>query len=1096
MLSRASYVAPSLLALAGIRLMSQVTQKSPSRVRRNLLVLLVILGIASGSLPSILGIPYVFSRLLQIMTPEMNLEIGSVSLGWFSRAVFYDVALRDAGGKTIGSAPTIHTERSLFDLLRNRSDLGKLTIDQPRLQMVLTENSSNLEQVFSDWSNGRETSASFFECEIQVIDGTIEIIDQVSKIEWQATHLEVNSHFGTLRQPTFSLSGSLESQDHPTGSLCLSLTADRLALPSDEQNLYEVEFEGMSLSYLQTICRRFLGHITLAGVVDGKVLVRHSACQDLILHIERFQSAAMAIGIPHFEQSEQLHLGPTEIQGMLSLDAKQLSCNGLTIDSPLIHGHVTAALERHTLQQLSELNVRDLNVLGALVTQKTNIHINLNVAQLAQCLPHTLRVREGLTIKRALVELILETKTVDGNRQLVGVLRTDDFVGISQGRNISWHTPCHAEVVIRDSTNGLMMETLSCDAGFAQATAQGSLNHGSITLNAQLDDFVDQAGRFIDLSGFVMQGEIDVHADWQGNFNKEVQLETKLLVKGLQFQIPHDFVHIAGSYDGTLQGVVNKEALRFQEAQVTVHDFELDTAAIAIIEPQIHFVSTGEWHFATRSFQSKETTFTSSALAFRSNDFRAQWRTNPELDIYLGFRGDLERLGRWLPEAYYPQHMRLVGESIGKLHLVHHTRQTTADFSVNLHDMTIAKTNPTRSLSAGTDPFHNASQQESITLLFEESLATTYGSICYDHSKKQLSIDQLAITPCRGLNFSITNSQLDLGKQRLVRIQGSTQYDLKALVSKLRNLVGADVNLSGVEEMPFLLEGCYAPTMVSGHSALAWDRADLFGFGFGAGNLDIRFDQSSLLFGNLEASVNEGTARLAPRVNLVPSPTLVLQKGRILENVVISAEMCQKWLRYVAPLLADATQAQGRFSLDLSELSVPLDNTSQSQIQGQLHIHRGQIGPGSMAYQIIALVKQVEDLLRRRLPRPLTQKSMPWIVLPTQDVTFSVVDGRVTHEDFQMLVGNVLLRTTGSIGFDHTLKMVVHIPIDDQWINGDRLLAGLRGTSLEIPIAGTVSEPRFDKRVIEQLGKQLLRGATRSLFEDELEKGLQKLFGS
>ena len=135
-------------------------------------------------------------------------------------------------------------------------------------------------------------------------------------------------------------------------------------------------------------------------------------------------------------------------------------------------------------------------------------------------------------------------------------------------------------------------------------------------------------------------------------------------------------------------------------------------------------------------------------------------------------------------------------------------------------------------------------------------------------------------------------------------------------------------------------------------------------------------------------------------------------------------------------------------------------------------------------------------LLRRRLPRPLTQESTPWVVLPTQDVTFSVVDGRVTHEDFQMLVGNVLIRTTGSIGFDHTLSMVVHIPIDDQWVNGDRLLAGLRGTIIEIPIAGTISEPRFDKRVIEQLGKQLLRGATRSLFEDELEKGLRKLFGS
>jgi hypothetical protein len=81
------------------------------------------------------------------------------------------------------------------------------------------------------------------------------------------------------------------------------------------------------------------------------------------------------------------------------------------------------------------------------------------------------------------------------------------------------------------------------------------------------------------------------------------------------------------------------------------------------------------------------------------------------------------------------------------------------------------------------------------------------------------------------------------------------------------------------------------------------------------------------------------------------------------------------------------------------------------------------------------------------------------------------------------------------VGFDESISLVLSVPIQDRWIERQKLLAGLRGQSLQIPITGTLRQPRMDQSALANLSAQLLQGAAGQAVGNELNRALDKLFG-
>ncbi|HLQ43312.1 MAG TPA: hypothetical protein VK137_01175, partial [Planctomycetaceae bacterium] len=232
------------------------------------------------------------------------------------------------------------------------------------------------------------------------------------------------------------------------------------------------------------------------------------------------------------------------------------------------------------------------------------------------------------------------------------------------------------------------------------------------------------------------------------------------------------------------------------------------------------------------------------------------------------------------------------------------------------------------------------------------------------------------------------------------------------------------------------------------------------------------------------------------RLDVDPS-LLVLPEEKVLDQVRLTPELCNQWLKFVAPLLADATQVDGKCSLDLAKGSLPLLSPTSGRLAGTLSVHQAAVRPGALAAEIVSAVEQVRSIIQRRSPRAGNSERV-LLEMPAQAVPFQLAEGRVAHQGATFVVSDVVVRTSGSVGLDDSLNLIAEIPIKDEWLGNVKALGSLKGKSVQIPISGTLSKPRMDGQVLANLARQMGRSAVENLLPDPtggaLQKGLDKLF--
>jgi hypothetical protein len=369
-----------------------------------------------------------------------------------------------------------------------------------------------------------------------------------------------------------------------------------------------------------------------------------------------------------------------------------------------------------------------------------------------------------------------------------------------------------------------------------------------------------------------------------------------------------------------------------------------------------------------------------------------------------------------------------------------------------------------------------------------------------------------------GAVVALTGQVSELSQSVKTELTGSTRIDFDRLSPRLASLLGPSVRIRGQMEKPLSLRGplrsgasvqpsdtrlVSRDTSVSSWkisdslqatAGLGWQSAQAWGFELAPGSIDARLEGQSLKIVPVDLSVSGGQLHLSPQIRLQHPMVMTLNPGALIDQVAITPTMCHSWIKYVAPLLADATAAEGRFSVRLARAEVPLQDISRANIEGSLAIHTAQVGPGPLAQEFLTLAQQIRTLLDSQsgAAQSLNGRTS-WITLPDQRVSFRVADGRVAHQDLQMQVGEVNIRTRGWVGFNQQLSMVAEVPIQDDWVAQRRWLAGLRGQKLQIPISGSLQRPYLDRRVLQNLSRDTLRGAAEGMIQQELQRQLEKL---
>ncbi|MFO0923044.1 MAG: hypothetical protein U0905_11225 [Pirellulales bacterium] len=329
--------------------------------------------------------------------------------------------------------------------------------------------------------------------------------------------------------------------------------------------------------------------------------------------------------------------------------------------------------------------------------------------------------------------------------------------------------------------------------------------------------------------------------------------------------------------------------------------------------------------------------------------------------------------------------------------------------------------------------------------------------------------------------------------------KGQMSYDASRVAERLRPWIGSYLQIQGQRTEPVEVTWVSSTTgswanSLQARTNIGWDAANVVGIEVGKSEIPITIENGHFK-SKTEIPVSQGAMRWNLDGDLAKDTMVITQAPEVvLDNVAITPMMCQGWLKYVAPLLAEATKVQGKLSLRLDDARIVPTDIRQQRFAGQLQLHGATVGPGPLADQLVMVAQQIKAL-RKGTTAASATASETWLQLPAQNVDFSVDSGRVVHKNLQFAAGDVIIQTSGEVAIDGQIQMVAAIPIQKDWIDSTPMLASLADQSIQLPIQGTLQRPQVDFSKISNLAAQAVQGAAQGMLQKQMEKGFNKILG-
>ncbi len=161
-------------------------------------------------------------------------------------------------------------------------------------------------------------------------------------------------------------------------------------------------------------------------------------------------------------------------------------------------------------------------------------------------------------------------------------------------------------------------------------------------------------------------------------------------------------------------------------------------------------------------------------------------------------------------------------------------------------------------------------------------------------------------------------------------------------------------------------------------------------------------------------------------------------------------------------------------SLFIDSARVPLANPTAAEINGRFLIHSGRVGPGPLA-------RELQVLLRVPSGASLARESV---------VPFRMANGRISHQNLELVFPELTIRTQGSVEVDGSLELVAEMPVPPKWTGGGTAGKVLANQTIRLPLRGTLSNPKLDEHALRSAFNQAARQAGQEALKQGLDKKL------
>ena len=281
-----------------------------------------------------------------------------------------------------------------------------------------------------------------------------------------------------------------------------------------------------------------------------------------------------------------------------------------------------------------------------------------------------------------------------------------------------------------------------------------------------------------------------------------------------------------------------------------------------------------------------------------------------------------------------------------------------------------------------------------------------------------------------------------------------------------------------VTALQFAYRGPLSPAQGEASVEMQFSGANVYGFQVGPGVFKVRLANGVLQADPLEVTCNQGRVALQSELRMDRQPMeFRISAGTLASQIQLDQAACHSALKFVAPVLASATQSQGQFSILLDGCRIPIGDLNRAEIAGRMIVHSATVSPGPLVQQLASLLTTSPTLVR---------------IQPESVIQFRMTGGRIYHQGLALEFPEVTMQTYGSVGLDESLKLMVETSVPMKWLPGNAVTDVIKKQKLQIPVGGTLKSPQLDLGELARAKNQILGNLTRSVLQSELGNQLNR----
>lgn len=1129
---------------------SVAKKRSPRRLGRWLFGTLFLLGLAAYAAPYGIANTTVRQEVPKWLAPWFSgrIQLGTTKLDWFSPVVIRDIEVTDREGRLLAQVAEFRSDRPLWQLIAQPQELGTITLDKVDCHLVVRQDGSTWDDILAEYyavpANGAATVVKVVLNETSVNWRRIDQPDDVPESQLGVARVECETSAQGAVTANVELANSQDGgadQALKIGYAYRADTSPRLQL--------DVEGQDWKLESLGPLLWRYGIDGQIAGTFNGQL--------QLVSSDDAFETGRMAAQMRLTDldisrgdqwQGDRLRIPSSSVEGGLSWTPTEVVGENLSISNDLAQVQWTGGIPSlYALRLPQHAEAATNRAASAATVRDTALSARVDLAAMTRQLPHVLKLHDGIVVESGLFEVSGAVRAVEGEPALHLVARMTEFSAKTPYGPETWETPF--EFMLRATQQGEAWELqrTACRSEFLQAAAEPSEEGLRCVVQADLTKLAQRLSRYASLDGVQLAGQARIDAVFENPTPDRARLHGQLAINGWSLgrtaegvwserELTGDFDILAtsatpslsqirsarvrlladadrasldwnepanaanGSSDvkfelvgdldrwmrrgrflapemsgrlagqAQLAGIIQRAADGVMDGQVsgTIQNLRVMSEGRAFTDPSVAISLNGQLKTATGDWNLSTLRVTGQSVAIEADGLSGGEAIPASLRGQIRAKGAIERLLAGLEPRVLDSNAKISGPILAVAEFgksPHATPSQEVGWSLESPGLVVQRqgANPVTVPLAVEGAVHLASDQQSI-----EKIDANWRT--------------------SGLSGSVSGKEQTDG---VLNLQGDLSFAWEEFFASLGAALPGEIRLTGSGRESFSAR--IGPAgLVDGQGGLAWTGGQLAGLQLGASSLRLTANPSTIAVQPVWIPVNDGRIRVDGTLTRSATGSAVsIPAGVLIERVSLSEELCAGWVRYAAPFLADATAVQGQLSLETSGVMIPVASPTLAQTQGRLGIHSATAVPGPNSLRMLGVIDQVRNILKKDLASGVSDRAR--ISLPEQSVELAVANGRIHHRQLQLQVGETLVTTRGSVGFDESLDLVLDIPLHGDWLPGGKIGQALSGKSLTVGVRGTVSQPQFDPVPLRDLTRQLTESAVERLIQKQLPGDLEKI---